>query len=82
MAGVGAASGMTMGVMPAPARTRAASATKAFAQEARIAADQHAMWLGLGLDVCGNAGHGEADVGHRKFVGNNGAPSGGAEFDR
>ncbi len=52
-----------------------------FAEEARIAADQDAVRLGLRLYVGGNAGDGEADVGHGKFVGHNGPPAGGAKFD-
>ena len=54
---------------------------EALAEEARIAADEHAVRLGLGLDVGGNAGHGEPDVGHGEFIGNNGPPTGGAKFN-
>jgi len=54
---------------------------KALAKKARVTTDENAMGLRLGLDVCGNACDGEANVGQRKFVGNDGPPSGGAEFN-
>ena len=81
MAGVGAASGMMMGVTPAPASTAGGFGDEALAEEARIAADEHAVGLGLGLDVGGDAGDGQADVGYGEFIGNNCAPTGGAKFD-
>ena len=82
MAGVGAASGMTMGVTAGAGEHSRGFSDKALAEEARIAADQHAVRSGVGLHVGGNARHGEADIGHGELVGHNGPPTGGAEFDR
>ena len=58
-----------------------ADGDEGLAEEARIAADEHAVGLGLGLDVGGDSGHGQANIGYSEFVGNNCAPTGGAKFD-
>ncbi len=54
---------------------------EALAEEAGVAADEHAVGLGLGFDVGGDAGDGEADIGYGEFIGDDGAPAGGAKFD-
>ena len=51
------------------------------AEEAGIAADEHAVGLGLGFDVGGDAGDGQADVGHGELFGYDRAPTGCAELD-
>ena len=52
-----------------------------FGVEARVVADEDGgVFLGV-VDVAGDRGHREADVGERKIVGDEAAPAGGAEFD-
>ena len=70
-----------MGVTPAAGQHARRLVHEAFAEEARIAAHEHAVRLGLRLYVGGDAGHGEADIGYGEFVGNNRPPAGGAKFD-
>ena len=54
---------------------------KVLAQEARISANQDTVRLRLRFHASGNARDSEANVGQRKFVGNDGPPTGGAEFN-
>ena len=52
-----------------------------FGVEARVVADEDGgIFLGV-VDVTGDRGHGEADVGKRKIVGDEAAPAGSTEFD-
>jgi len=52
-----------------------------FGVEARVIADEDGgVFLGV-VDVAGDGGDGEADVGKRKIVGDEAAPAGSAEFD-
>ena len=81
MAGVGAASGITMGVTPAPASTRAASSTKLSPRKRGSRPTRTRCGFGLRLHVLGNARHGQPDVGHGKLVGHNGPPARGAKLD-
>jgi hypothetical protein len=67
-----------MGVTPEHARC---FGNKALAEEARIAADEHAMRCGEGFDVGSDSADGKPYIGHRKFVGHNRTPSRGTEFD-
>ncbi len=82
MAGVGAASGITIGVTPAAASTRAASATKLSPRKRGSRPTSTRCGAGQCLHICGNSRHRQPDIGHGKLVGNNGPPSRGAKFDR
>jgi hypothetical protein len=73
---------MTMGVTPAAGEDLGGDLDEALAEEARVAADEHTMRRGLGLDVGGNAGHCQPDVGDGEVFGNNRPPTGGAKLDR
>ena len=75
MAGVGAASGITIGVTPAAASTRAASATKLSPRKRGSRPTSTRCGSGMGLYIGGNAGNGQPDIGHGKFVGHNGPPA-------
>ena len=82
MAGVGAASGITIGVTPAPARTRAASATKLSPRKRGSRPTSTRCGAGMRLHIRGNSAYRQADIGHRELVRNNRPPSRSAKFDR
>ncbi len=54
---------------------------KHLAQEARVAAHQHAMTARLAGDIAGDAGNGAAHIRQRKLIRNDGSPARGSELD-
>ncbi len=94
MAGVGAASGITIGVTPAPASTRAASATKLSPRKrgsrptkpgspgSGLLPGCTPVRLGQRLHIRGNSRRRQPDIGDGKLVRHNRPPSRSAKFDR
>ena len=82
MAGVGGCVGNDDGGDAGSGEDAGGFVDEGLAKEAGIAADEHAVGLGLSFDVGGDAGDGATDVGDGEFVGDDGAPAGGAELER